>query len=181
MIELLVVISIIGLLASVIFAVVVNAKAKANDAVIQQELTQMRNLYESVYSTTNGYAALQPKPPYINNNWQKCIQYQTSSSGYVCQMSTAQQCSLVFTQDTPNNIDALNLCNQIIKNSGFFEIAVLSDTNLIQHYSMIAKLASTNKYICMGDSKNTSTFISATNPSNDSINVEMGAGCPGNP
>jgi Tfp pilus assembly protein PilE len=53
-----VVISIIGLLASVVIAAFQGARAKGNEAAVKEELVQFRNLYELTYLNTGSYAAL---------------------------------------------------------------------------------------------------------------------------
>jgi len=189
LIELLVVISIIGVLASVVLVSLAGARTKANEAVIKQELMQFRNLYETVYSNTGSYAALQPSAP---GNSGMCSVYSDSKSGYVCQISSPLNCGTVFgnkipsTQNTSAFISsALTLCKQIIQNNGFFEIGVdipgangLTIDNLGLHYSMIASMPSmANTYMCMGDSGRNSIFTGSPSPTVG----EIGAGCPGNP
>ncbi len=58
LIELLVVIAIIGLLASVALASLNQARAKAADAAVKQNLVQIRSQAELVFSNTDSYATL---------------------------------------------------------------------------------------------------------------------------
>ena len=186
LIELLVVISIIGVLASVVLASLSGARTKGNEAVIKQELIQFRNLYEMVYSNTGSYAALQPTRMIAGNTI--CQNYTASGSGYVCKISGQPACNAVFglAGEIPN-ADALALCKQIIQNASFFEIGVdtsvtygIGSTNINRHYSMIAFMPTTGKYMCMGDSGRNSTI--SLNQSGPSTSAgELDAGCPGNP
>ena len=179
LIELMVVISIIGVLASIVLAALNGARTKGNEAAIIQELVQFRNLYET-NSVNGSYAALQPAA--ANAPWSaSCKTYSGPNTGYVCQMSNPLACTNVFTHDTFNNSDALNLCNQIIKDSGFLEIGVTSNTNITQHYSIIVYMPNQNKYMCMGDSKNNSIFSTINGSLPSTITGETGIGCPGNP
>ena len=179
LIELLVVVSIIGILASVILAALNGARTKGNEAAIKEELIQLRNLYET--NATNGsYSALQPAGSAAS--WALCQQYSSGNTGYVCQMTTTGQCSLVFAHDTLlNSTDALNVCNAIIKDTGFLEIGVYSGTNLTQHYSIIGYLPSANQYLCYGNSGANSTFTTSGGSLPSTATGETGAGCPGNP
>ncbi len=183
LIELLVVISIVGLLSSVVMAATASARKNSNDAVVKEELVQLRNLYEMIYTDSGGYGALQPA--LANQPWAKCSVYSTTNSGYFCQMKSIPlaHCSLVFAHDTlTNSPEAISLCNNIIKNSGFLEIAVLSDTDITKHWSIIGYLPGANQYICFGDSKQNSKFTTGgAFPSTDGATVEMSPGCPGNP
>jgi len=179
LIELLVVISIIGLMSSVVLVALKNARTKGNEAAIRAELIQFRNLYETL-ATNGNYSALQPAGQPAS--WAGCQQYTTGSTGYVCQISNAAQCALVFAHDTlTNSTDALNLCNNIIKNSGFLEIGVTSNASLAQHFSIVGLLPSANQYLCFGNSGGNSTFTTSGGLPPSTASGETGAGCPGNP
>lgn len=180
LIELLVVISIIGLLSSVILAALASARTKAKEGLIKQELLQLRNLYET-NSSGGSYASLQPAA--ANTPWQTCLQYSSpSATGYVCPIQTIGQCSFVFAHDTQlNSTDAVNTCTAIIKNTGFLEIGVYSNTNLTQHYSIVGYLPSANQYLCFGNSGANSTFTTTGGLPPSTATGELGAGCPGNP
>jgi prepilin-type N-terminal cleavage/methylation domain-containing protein len=179
LIELLVVISLIGLLSSVVLVAMKNARTKGNEAAIKTELIQLRNLYETL-ATNGNYSPLQPAG--LPASWAGCQTYTSGNTGYVCQMSTPAQCALVFAHDTlTNSPDALNLCNNIIKNTGFLEIGVTSNISLPQHYFIVGLLPGAGQYLCFGNSGGNSTFTTSGGLPPSTATGETGAGCPGNP
>ena len=177
-----VVISVIGILASVVLASLQNARNKSKDTVIIQELTQFRNLYESVYTSTNGYSALQPSNPATLTN--PCGQFNVSGSnqGFFCSILPSGGCGPIFgpSGQIANNTDALNLCTKILNSAGNFYIGVNDSANLSKEYSIATYLPNQKVYMCMGSSKNNSTtnFVHySTNPTTP----DNSPGCSANP
>lgn len=173
LIELLVTISIIGVLSSIILISLSSARNKSNEAVIIQNLTQFRNLYELAYSNNGDYSALQPSTVGAG---QHCSFF-SGSNGYICTANTTEKCGDIYGTNGPiDNKNALALCNQIAEMTGLFGVA-LSDTSnpeiSKQKYSLWAWLPSQNKFMCMGSSKEQSiTSVSPTSLSNNA------KGCP---
>ena len=60
LIELMLVISIIGLLASIVVSALSSARLKARDSAIISEVQEMQKIAELVYSDTGSYVAVQP-------------------------------------------------------------------------------------------------------------------------
>jgi prepilin-type N-terminal cleavage/methylation domain-containing protein len=176
LIEMLVVISIIGLLSAIILAALNSARLKGQEAVIIGELVQFRDLYELAYSTNGNYGSLQPQSVSLF-----CPYYNGSNAGYVCTASAATPCSNIYgvgkSINDPNYYPtALNLCNEIVASTGSFSIGLAISIN--QQYSLWAYLPSQNKYMCLGSSKNNSIVSSAPIFGSGSSGSP---GCPGNP
>lgn len=171
LIELLVVISIIGLLSSIILAGLSSARSKAKESAIISELVQFRTLYELAYSSNNSYASLQ-------STASPCTQF-LGGVGFYCTANTPTKCGDIFGTSGPiPNTTALNLCIQIVANTGTFNIGVATN-NAVQKYSMSTYLPAQQKYICMGSSGANSLVTSVSySPASSG---DTAPGCSANP
>ncbi|MEI9961113.1 MAG: hypothetical protein WDM76_08235 [Limisphaerales bacterium] len=135
------------------------------------ELIQFRNLYELVYTTSNGYASLQSTTP-------PCSQF-AGNIGFYCSAINATQCGNIFgVSGAIPNVTALILCTQIVANTGTFNIGVAT-TNAAQKYSMSTYLPAQQKYICMGSS-GASSIVASVNY-NQFSSGDTAPGCSANP
>jgi prepilin-type N-terminal cleavage/methylation domain-containing protein len=147
LIELMVVIAIIGLLASVILASLSTARKKSKDSVIRQEVIQMRNLLELEYSTSGNYTNL------LNTNF---ITYVPTCNSFAGTYATK----------------ATDICNKVVQtNSGttppgtfnfYVGPAYVTQNSNIQipgAYSIIAWLPYKGIYLCLGSNGRTSETL----------------------
>ena len=187
LIELLVVISIIGLLSSVILAALAGARQKGQATAITSELIQFRNLYELSYSSKGDYSLLQPIHAAggfaSNNSPVECAKYLGIGNGsYQCTTNdpTGNGCIDIFGPggEIPDTT-AVNLCKQIVKNSGSFAVGLAKNSNVAQQYSFWTQHSSQNTYICYGSSKQTSSISTQADILN--VNGNSNPGCSANP
>lgn len=152
LVELLVVISIIGLLSSVIFASLATARNKSKDSAIISEVLQLRNLMHLEYSDTGSYAGLQ-------GGW-------ILDDTYNCDITRFPS-----TSGTPNSkyaTKAIEICNKIkteTSSSGqrLFIGAVSNAVTTVTgaSFSIIGKLpsGSGNDHFCAGHNGKTSRGV----------------------
>ncbi len=147
LIELMVVIAIIGLLSSVVIASLVQARLKARDSKIIQQVNQMRTLLELEQSESASYANLQPQI------WLPTTACNTSFSG-------------------PYAVKAREICDAIVTNSAdgfagvnnrlFMGINPAAGTTVTK-YSVMAYLPGAAVFYCVGSSGKNSKSTNAGN------------------
>jgi prepilin-type N-terminal cleavage/methylation domain-containing protein len=146
LVELLVVISIIGLLSSVVLASLNTARGRSKDAAIIAEVIQLRNLMHLEYSDTGSYAGLQGNPGWVFSDTASC------PAGAFSSVTRAAK--------------ALEICNKIgplISGSGnrlfigSVSTSVVPAANASQSFSIMARLSSSAKIFCVGHNGKTST------------------------
>lgn len=149
LIELLVVISIIGVLASVILASLSDARLKARDAAIKEDVHSFSVLFELEYENTN--------PP----------SYASLEQGWV---ASALLCDHLFPSNSSDNnvVQAGALCSALYSNSaddpaagqtyaGHRIFFGTSDRNYTKHYSMMVYLPGAKQWLCSGTSGKSQT------------------------
>ncbi len=138
----LVVVAIIGMLASVVISSVSSARTKAKDVAIKAEVQQLRTIMEENYTDYGSYAYLQPNSAWVPEN-SSCAAYVTGGTyaakvQQICQQIITWQSGSIAPQ--PNRQFYLGV-------SG-------GDT---QKYSILVYLPGANTYWCVGSSGNSGT------------------------
>ncbi len=152
LIELLVVVAIIGLLSSVVLAVMSSARAKGRDAAIKQSALEFRKLMALEYSNSGSYANL------------KEAGWITTSAG--CAASTP-------IYGGTHSANAIAICQNIVRLGSILSTGGGNNNE----FSIMVRLSSQpTHYFCIGSSG--STYQGVQNPG--AGNWE-GAGCANNP
>lgn len=158
LIELMVVISIVGLLSSVVLAALSSARGKAKDSAVMYELRQISTLMALEYSDSSSYTNLQ-------RGW-------IISDTVPCTPATA------FAGNYSSKIT--ELCNSIknkLGSSGNRLFVGAPVTGGAQSYSLMVVMPSTgNTFFCIGDSGRTSL-----GPFNGTPTIWYSPGCYGDP
>jgi prepilin-type N-terminal cleavage/methylation domain-containing protein len=157
LIELMVVISIIGLLSSILAGSLSTTRLKARDAKIKQQVLQLRNLIELDYleTTPNSYGNLQ-------TGW----------------YSTAAECAAgAFLGNYVSK--ARDICSAIVTSSSNSNFAANSlyignNVNLTTKYGIMAYLPGKQTFFCLGSSGKPSDTTT-------SVNAWTQTGCFDNP
>ncbi|MEK7586000.1 MAG: type II secretion system protein [Patescibacteria group bacterium] len=143
LIELMVVISVITFMSSVVFSALGNARAKAKDSVIRQEVLQLANLLELEYLNTRSYAG--------GWTWLDWVNTTGGTSG------TANDCnySAWFTSVTYGS-KMREICDKIVKNETGSNLLLIWPTNAdnsqVGTYRIMVKLPSNGAYyVCKGN------------------------------
>lgn len=152
LIELLVVISIVSLLASIVMSSLASARLKAKDAAIREAMWQMRNVYEASFAEKGDYAGWHSKHILSGG----CNNYFDASPdfAYLCS-SSSDGCDAIFLSKivTPNS-EAAQICKNIVAiggNSGFIMgIPFNTPGGNKNHYSIAAWLPFKKTYLCIG-------------------------------
>jgi prepilin-type N-terminal cleavage/methylation domain-containing protein len=133
LIELLVVISIIGVLSSVVLASLSSARLKAKDALIRQEVNQMRTLLELEYSDTGSYTALNQNISWIYT-YADCDTYMLGN--YASQ--------------------AKEICKKLVDNASMtwtsLKLYFGTQGSIPSKYSIMVGLPGRNAFLCAGSS-----------------------------
>lgn len=152
LIELMVVISIIGVLSSVTISSLASTRLKARDAKIIQQVNQMRTLLEFEKSDSNSYANLLPL------NW---VSTQAGCNGFFSGTYAAKAreiCGAIVTNSASNFAGATSFA-YFGPNTGTYSV--------VSNYSIMAYLPGAQVFYCVGssgrNSKNTTT-TAWTNP-----------------
>lgn len=149
LIELLVVLSIISLISSITFASLTQARLKAKDAAVREEVSQMRTLFEFEYNDNNSYVNLQ-KSRWVTNTVSSC-----SAGTYGFAGAYANQ--------------AQNICTSIVNANNnqtttlFFWTGVNTsiDPTGANKYSIMAYLPYKATWFCIGSSGTSDTDTGA--------------------
>ncbi len=162
LIELMVVISIIGMLSSIVLASLVKARQSGLDGKIIQQVHQMRNQLELEYSENNSFAALLPF------TW----------------VSTQANCNLLYSGTYAAK--AREICGAIVTSSAsnfacstcyfYMGVDTASGFTASNNFSIMAYLPGSGVMYCVGNSGRTSKVTAAQ----FSINWPQ-PGCWGNP
>ena len=153
LIEILIVISIIGLLSSAVFSSAARSRANAKAAAIKSELTQFAKLLELNYIDTGSYRALQP------NAWNNCSLF---IGAYA--------------------VDAKLICDSLMAkrygsaNDIYFGVNTSAGLDYTNTYSVMVHLPDSNNYVCAGGSGAWSE-----GPINPGSGSWTGKGCYANP
>ncbi len=143
LVELLMVMAIIGLLASVIMGSLREARFKASDASVRQQAIQLRNIMELERSESGNYAKIK--------------------AGSSIWFTEGQTCTLSAFTTSPYAVEATAVCDALIAASGSTcstNCATFRTTNPshTDRFSIMAYLpgasfeAGTAKYLCLGSS-----------------------------
>lgn len=158
LVELLVVVSIISLLSSVVFASVSAAKSKTQDAVIISDMEQIENLLALEYSDQKNYDSLQNGLWHYDStysgNYDSAIYYLGGGGGNIYSSSKyGDQVARLARDIIKNNI------NHIPGYHGAFylssELTYPTHTPGVQKYSMAAYLPDRQGWYCVGSSGKT--------------------------
>lgn len=156
LIELLVVIAIIGLLSSVVLVSLANARARAKDALIKQEVKEMAKIAEIYYITYGNYTP-------FHYGWDNTVASCNGRYG---------------SSPVPLLLQARSVCAQIVAANSdagaanLFHAGVGTSFSPTKHYAFMAWLPGSQKFYCAGSSGSTYEGASAG---------WLGAGCYNNP
>ncbi len=153
LIELMVVISIVGLLSSILVSSLSSARLKGRDAKIRQQVLQMRTLMELDYSETSSYVNLQ-------TGWHSTAAGCAASAFAGNYITKAREiCTAIVDSSSSSNFAG---------NSVYFG----NNVNLSTKYSIMVYLPGQQTFFCVGSSGRTSVGTDGNWGS---------AGCYGNP
>jgi len=144
-IELLIVIAIIGLLASIVLVSVTAARNKAKDARIKSDVAQFKTLLALEYNDTESYLGLQPNNAWINRD-ATCDNIAFSSTNYTVKARIL--CNDIYNNTAKKSGDAILYFGVQAKASPFVPK---------ENYSIMVYLNSGKMY-CTGSSGLTSEY-----------------------
>jgi prepilin-type N-terminal cleavage/methylation domain-containing protein len=150
LIELMVVMAIIGLLASVTLVSLQSAKNKAKDAAIKTALSQFERLMALEYSDTGSYANLQPASP----GW-------PTSIGWSAWFHADTECTNTNPATGPvlsgnYATQARQLCQQVMKYTTDFHLG-LNSNDVTSRWGIMALLPGKQTFYCVSPSKKSDT------------------------
>lgn len=185
LIELLVVISIISLLASIVLSSLSTARLKAKDAAIRQAMWQMRNIYEATFAEKGDYAGLHSKHILSGG----CNNYFDASPdfAYICS-SSSDGCDAMYLSkiQTPSS-EAVKICKKIVEINGasmgfLMGIPLNTPGGNKNYYSIAAYLPYKKTYLCIGSGGLTSdTSGNYQNANSLAYDTNYAPGCFNNP
>jgi prepilin-type N-terminal cleavage/methylation domain-containing protein len=164
-IELLVVVAIVSIVASIVMINLNSSRLKARDTSIKAEVRQLRNLIELDFSETGSYANLQPLQWYATAN--DCATLGALGGNHVAQFRNI--CRSIVTKSANPTWAALG--------AGDYRLIVSNASSTLTRFSINVALVSKNAFYCLGNGGATSEVV---NPS-PGTNFIHNPGCYANP
>jgi len=152
LIELLVVISIIGLLSAIILAALSNARLKVQYAAIQQDLIQMRNVFELQYSGTGSYGTLLPAGEVTIATGYGCSSppfTSPGSTGNYCTISTVGNCDTLYGAGSQADLVCKDIVTRIPTGTYFWYGVSGTSFSSTDYAFAVANPSNITSYFCL--------------------------------